>query len=251
MSKEHVFIPDTQVKPGVRTEHIAAAARYIASREPNVIVCAGDWWDMPSLSRYEKPGSAYFEGKRYYKDVQAGNEAMNLFQDTLAKYSAPTYHPRKVFIMGNHEYRIQRAVDSDPVQLDGVIGFNDLLLGDWEVIPFLKPITIDGVMYCHYFQNPQSLMRSVLSGTVDNRLNKLKQSFTMGHQQTLLWGCQYTAMGKRIIGCVAGAFYQHAEEYQGPQGNNYWRGLVYKHEVDRGEYDPMFVSMRYLLREWL
>ena len=495
--KEHVFIPDTQVKPGVSTTHLVAAAKYIAARQPAVIVCAGDWWDMPSLSRYEQRGSVYFEGKRYYKDIVAGNDAMEMFLNTLVEHAPASYRPRKVFLMGNHEDRIRRAVEADPVQLEGVIGNEDLALESWEVVPFLQPIQIDGILYCmaphhkaltadlrwvqlgdlrvgdkliafhefangprqykeatvlrhaldvkpclrvvtndgrewvvtpdhqwlarkygttawnwvrtdalderyqvlsvgqpwtektsraagylagvldgeghisrpnrkqggiqlgfaqkdnaclrqalaaaeslgytasvhksagtdvlsvrlsgssqdmlrvigetralrlidrfdpatlgrlqqvgepllvhsvsdagvrdiakvqtssgtmlvdgvahhncHYFQNPQSLMRTVLGGTIDNRLNKTKQSFTMGHQQTLLWGCQYTATGQRIIGCVAGAFYQHQEAYQGPQGNNYWRGLVYKHEVRKGSYDPMFVSMGYLLREW-
>jgi hypothetical protein len=42
----------------------------------------------------------------------------------------------------------------------------------------------------------------------------------------------------------------HDEEYLGPEGNNYWRGIVVKHEVRNGMYDPMFVSLDYLLRKW-
>jgi hypothetical protein len=49
---------------------------------------------------------------------------------------------------------------------------------------------------------------------------------------------------------VAGAFYQHDEEYAGPQGNHYWRGIVYKHEVRDGDYDLMELSLPYLLRAW-
>lgn len=250
MSREHVFIPDTQVKPGVKTDHLIAAGNYIAEHKPDVIIIAGDWWDMPSLSRYEQKGSLYFEGKRYAKDIDAGNDAMFMFNDAIGA-SNSGYNPRKVFLMGNHEYRIQRAIEADPVHLEGIIGYDDLDLDGWEVVPFLEPIVIDGILYCHYFQNPQSLMRTVLGGGIDNRLNKIKQSFTMGHQQTLLWGCQYTVTGHRIIGCVAGAFYQHKEDYQGPQGNNYWRGIVYKHQVKKGEYDPMMLSLDYLRREWL
>ena len=247
---EHLFIPDTQIKAGVPTDHVVAAAKYARDKKPDTIVIAGDWWDMPSLSSYEKKGSKYFEGRRYVDDVEAGNNAMADFLREL--HRSRGYRPRIVFTMGNHEYRIERAANENPV-LEAKIGFHDLYLPEKhiEVVPFLRPIEIDGVLYCHYFQNPQSLMRSVLGGTIDNRLNKVKQSFTMGHQQTLLWGCQYTTGGRRIIGCVAGAFYQHEEEYQGPQGNNYWRGCVFKHEVRQGEYDPMMLSIDYLRREWL
>ena len=247
--REHVFIPDTQVRAGVNTDHLVAAGNYIAAHQPDVVICAGDWWDMPSLSRYEQRGSKYFEGKRYRKDIEAGNEAMSRFLTALR--ADPSYQPRLVFLMGNHEYRIERAIEADPVMNEGVIGYDDLHLGDWEVVPYREIIEIDGILYSHFFQNPQSLMRGVLGGSIDNRLNKIKRSFTMGHQQTLLWGCQYTATGHRIIGCVAGAFYSHQEEYQGPQGNNYWRGIVYKHQVRKGEYDPMMLSLDYLKREWL
>ena len=246
---EHVYIPDTQVKAGVDTKHIVAAANYICDKKPDTIILAGDWWDMPSLSSYEKKGSKYFEGKRYMLDVEAGNEAMADFLRPINRKRG--YNPRIVLTMGNHEYRIERALNENPI-LEDAIGYHDLYLPEpIEVIPFLEPIEIDGVLYCHYFTNPQSLMRGVLGGTIDNRLNKIKQSFTMGHQQTLAWGCQYTTTGRRIIGCVAGAFYTHHEDYQGPQGQNYWRGIIYKHEVNKGEYDPMMLSVEYLLKEWL
>jgi hypothetical protein len=44
--------------------------------------------------------------------------------------------------------------------------------------------------------------------------------------------------------------YLHDEEYLGPQGNAYWRGIVVCHQVSRGSYDPMFVSLDYLCRRY-
>ena len=57
-----LFIPDTQIKNGVNLDHIQALGNYILDKKPDIIVCIGDWWDMPSLSSYEKKGSKYFEG---------------------------------------------------------------------------------------------------------------------------------------------------------------------------------------------
>lgn len=245
---EHIWIPDTQIRPGVPVNHIYAAANYIAERQPGTVIIGGDWWDMPSLNSYEKKGSSFFNNVSYRGDIDFANEVMDDFLTTIRKPEG--YNPRVVFVEGNHEYRIQRAVQEDPVIHEGVIGRHDFHLPDVEFHEFLNIVTIDGIMYSHYFANPQSAIRGVLGGQMDNRLNKLKASFTQGHQQTLLWGAQDLPNGKRIIGCVAGAFYQHHEGYAGPQGQNYWRGLVYKHEVHDGEYDPMMVSMDYLIDNW-
>jgi len=245
---EHLVIPDTQVKPGVNTDHIEAAGNYAVDKRPDVIIMIGDWWDMPSLSTYEKKGSKYFHDKSFAKDVEAGNAAMDRFLAPLRK--ARGYRPRLVFTMGNHEFRIQRAAHEDPV-LEDTVTFDRLRLSAWEVFPYLDIVEIDKILYSHVFLNPTSLIRSALSGQMDNRLNKIKQSFTQGHQQTRLWGSQFTSGGREICGCVAGAFYSHEEEYMGPQGKNYWRGCVYKHEVKDGRYDPMFLSLDYLVRAWL
>jgi hypothetical protein len=51
-------------------------------------------------------------------------------------------------------------------------------------------------------------------------------------------------------GLVAGSFYIHDEDYKGPQGNEHWRGIIVKHEVENGTYDPMFVSLNYLCKRY-
>jgi len=248
---EHVWIPDTQLRPGVPVQHIQAAGNYIAEKKPGTVVVGGDWFDLPSLSVYEKPGSKFFEDVSFQSDIDFGNDQWDSFMAPIRKKR--NYNPRVVFVEGNHEYRMQRAINNDPTRLDGVMGRH--LLGpyldtDVEWHDFLDIVTIDGIMYSHYFCNPQSLMRGVLGGTSDNRLNKLKGSFTQGHQQTLITGSQYKPDGSRIRALVAGSFYQHDEEYAGPQGHNYWRGIIYKHEVKDGDYDLMEVSLDYLLRNY-
>lgn len=44
--------------------------------------------------------------------------------------------------------------------------------------------------------------------------------------------------------------YLHDENYMGPQGNAYWRGIFVKHEVTNGQYDLMEVSLDYLCRRY-
>ena len=84
-----------------------------------------------------------------------------------------------------------------------------------------------------------------------NKLNKIKISFTQGHQQVLEVGNTETPVGDRMWGLVAGSFYMHDEGYKGYQGNSHWRGIVMKHDVKNGDYSPCVVNMDYLLRKYL
>jgi hypothetical protein len=255
--KSHLFIPDTQVKAGNPVDHIRALGKYAVNRKPDVIIMIGDWWDMPSLSTYEDKGSKYFHGQSYRADVDAGNVAMDLFMapilreiKRLRKNKKKQWNPEFHFFMGNHENRILRAVKSDPV-LEGTIGLNDLNLEHWQVYDYLEIADIDGILYSHYFVNPDSMMGNPVSGTIENKLKLLGQSFSMGHQQKRQYGTRFTAMGRELHGLVCGTFYMHDEDYLGPQKNRqHWRGVVIKHEVKDGEYDPMFVSLNYLLNNW-
>ena len=78
-TRRHLIIPDTQIKPGVDTTHIEWAAKAAVDYLPDVIVVIGDWWDLPSLSTHDAPGSKEAEGRRVMPDIQVGNEAFERF----------------------------------------------------------------------------------------------------------------------------------------------------------------------------
>ena len=244
--RKHCVIPDVQAKPGVPLDHLEWAGRFIAEKKPDVIVCIGDFADMPSLSSYDK-GKRSFEGRRYRDDVDAAKKAMDLLMAPIVK--EPGYSPRLVLTLGNHENRIVMATDTEPI-LYGTIGVEDLgyeAFG-WEVIPFLRPVEIDGVQYAHYFYNPNT--GKPYGGTAHNKLKNIGLSFTMGHQQGIDIAMRELANGTTQHALIAGSFYQHDEEYRGPQANRHWQGIVFKHEVRGGSYDLMQVSLDYLRRRY-
>ncbi len=151
MSIKHLVIPDVQAKPGVPLEHLSWIGRYIADKKPDVIICLGDFADMASLSSYDR-GKKSFEGRRYNLDIAAADEAMKLLLRPLREYNnhqqevkQKKYKPRMVLTLGNHEERIARACEMQP-ELDGLMGYHQLPYENWEVIPYLKPIDIDGVV---------------------------------------------------------------------------------------------------------
>lgn len=254
-----LFIPDTQVKQDVPLSHLSALANYTLEHKPDIIVWAGDHADMPSLSQYEKRGSKYFHGKNYAQDIESAQEGMRAFYDVIDKHNSNRsknrkrkYKPHTVMTLGNHEYRIIRAVHEDP-RLEGTIGVGDLKYEKMGIIvhPYKRIIDIEGVLFSHVFENPDSMMGNPVSGTIENKLRLIGQSFVMGHQQKRQIGLRYAASGREMHGLVCGSFYQHGEDFLGEQGNNYWRGAFILNDIQNGGYDIMPLSISYLLRRWL
>ena len=247
----HFILPDTQTKPGVPTDHLRAASNYIIDKKPEVIIHLGDHFDLPSLSGYDK-NTRKIEGARYSKDIEAGIKAMEVFQKPFDDYNRGRrnkYLPRKIFLIGNHEERIARHVNANPA-LHETLSYNNLHLNlfGWEVHDFLEVVTVDGIAYSHYFYNPNT--GKPWTGTAQTMLNNIGFSFTMGHQQGRKEAEKSLANGKTLRALIAGSFYQHEEDYKGPQANNHWRGCIYKTEVSDGAYCLCELSLDYLMKKW-
>lgn len=245
-------IPDTQVKKGVPIDHLLHAGKYIAEKKPDVIVMIGDWWDMPSLSSYDK-GKKSFEGRRYKDDIDSGNLAMDLFMqpikkemNRIRKNKKKQWKPRLVFTLGNHEERINRAVEYDAI-LEGVIGQEQFNLDGWEVYDFKKPVFIGGIGFCHYFTS--GVMGRPVS-SANALLTKQHMSCVMGHVQDKSIAYSRRADGRGMTGLFAGIFYQHDEEYLGSQGNGSWKGIWMLHNVEDGSFDEMPVPLSYLEKRY-
>lgn len=253
-NRRHMFIPDPQISPAVPTQHIDWAAQAIVRYKPDVVVVAGDWWDMHSLSSYDRPGSKKMEGARYAADVEVGNEAferlvapMETEQARLIRNKEKSWHPRKVITLGNHENRITRALEAEP-KYEGVLSLDHLKTPGFERHEFLEIVEIDGIAYSHYFANTHN--GRPIGGTITNRLNKIGTSFVQGHEQGFSYGVQKYPGKLTRHGLVAGSFYLHNEGYRGAQGRDEWRGIVVLNEVNSGSYDIMPLSMDYLEKEF-
>lgn len=251
---KHLIITDPQIKPNTDSSHMEWAGLYAVKHKPDVIICIGDFADMPSLSSYDI-GKKSFEGRTYKDDIESVHAAMELFMapiraeiERLKKNKKKAWNPRFVMTLGNHEHRIDRAIENDR-KLDGLISINDLKYEEagWEVIPFLEPIVIDGVVYSHYFTSGP-MGRPI--GSARLLITKKHMSCFAGHQQGRDVSYATRADGKRITCIIAGSYYQHDEGYMDHQSNKHWRGLVALNEVDDGEFDEMFISIGYLKRKY-
>lgn len=237
--RKFLVIPDTQCKPGVPTRHLSAISNYIEEKRPDVIIHLGDHFDLPSLSSYSLAGEK--EGKRYADDIVAGKDAM--FRLTAFR-DVKKYRPEMHFLMGNHEYRVHRTVDANP-HLIGAIGEKDFELEryGWTVHPFLNILRRNGVEFSHYFVSGP-MGRPVTSAAA--MLRERQGSCVQGHVQKVDIAIHPKTQKTAIM---AGTCYLHDESYLA-QSNTCKRQIVMLHEVYEGRFDPMFVSLGYLLRQY-
>lgn len=249
-----LVVPDCQVRDGVPLDHLTWAGKAIVEYKPDVVVNIGDFADMPSLSSHDKAGSKYFEGLRYKKDVEVARKAMKMLLEPLKKLQAQqrknkekVYKPRMVLTLGNHENRINRAINNNPAW-EGLISTKDLGYDDdWEVFEFLHPVFIGGVGFNHYW--PVGVMgRPASSPTAI--INKLHMSCVAGHQQGKAIAYGKRADGQPICAIIAGSYYLHDESYMDKLSNRHWRGLVVLNEVKDGHFDEMLLSIEYLEKKY-
>lgn len=232
------YFSDPQVKENVPNPLIPIAFQ-IVTLKPDVVVCGGDHFDMPSLSYYDK-GKKSHRPKTYLKDIRAGNHAMREFWEIIETfwqgYKASDWH----FLHGNHEFRRNRALEyADETTIELMEQFPFYLDG-WEEHKFLDILKIKGVNFSHYFQNNNS-DRPI--GTARQMLIKKHESCVAGHMQGFDYAEQIT--GHRTIQAViAGSCYMHDESYKA-QSNHHWRGTMLMKDVNNG----MFEFNRYNIYE--
>lgn len=250
----HIVIPDCQIRPGDDLSFLRCISNYIVDKKPDVIVCLGDFADMPSLSSYDV-GKKSFEGRTYTDDIEAALEGMTFLswgihqeRAKLEQGKRKRWNPRLVLTLGNHEARIDKAINNDR-KLEGLISTNDLEYErfGWEVYPFLQPVVIDGIAYCHYMCSgimgkPITTSRAILT--------KKHMSVIVGHQQGRDVAYSHKADGRQMTAIIAGSCYEHEEHYLNAQTNNHWRGILMLNEVVDGSFDECFVSLNYLKKKY-
>lgn len=251
----HLVIPDSHAKPDVDNNRFDLLGRFIADTQPEVIVNIGDMADMESLCSYDV-GTKSFEGRRYKADVDSVIDAqermfapMQQFNESQRRNKKKQYKPDLHMCLGNHENRINRVTELQPA-LDGTIGIEDLQYDEfgWMVHPFMSPVSIDGILYSHYFTS--GIMGKAISGVHigHSLLQKKFKSCTQGHSHLLDYKLQTAGDGTRLQGLSVGCFLEtdQFEAYAGEESNAmWWRGIIVKHITDNG-YDLETISIERL-----
>jgi hypothetical protein len=252
--KKIIVIPDVQVKPNQDYTFLKYVGQYIADKKPDDIVCIGDFADMPSLSIYDV-GTKPYEGRTYADDVEATKEAMAMLlapireeQARLKRNKEKQWKPRMVLTLGNHENRINRAINTDR-KLEKLISTKDLGFekAGWEVHTFLEVVVIEGIAFSHYFT---SGVKGLPISSAQLLLNKQHMSCFAGHQQGRQIAYGKRADGKQMTAIISGSCYLSEEDYLGPQGNSHFRGFWVLHNVTDGSFDEMPVPLSYVIEKY-
>lgn len=248
-----LVIADTQVDSNSPIDHLHALSKYIWEHKPEHIVHIGDHWDFPSLSSYATPSDS--EGLRLVNDISSGLVAFKaIMAHTELKNKTgkkKKYSPKKYFLMGNHENRLKRFIDGQPV-LHGLIDLREMVEDEgWEFHEMCKPVWIHDICFSHYMENAMS--GRPIGGSMENKLNKFPHSFCHGHQQQYQFARRQNLKGKPHIGVCAGSFYMHDEGYRGAnntevRGFTHWKGFTNRYGYI--DHDVEFVSLERLLKEY-
>lgn len=259
-----VVIPDSHAEPGQDLERYTMLGRMIChvfatTPGPHVVVNIGDWFDLPSLGSFDRPGSKATELRRYRDDIEAGLEAQRLLWKEIEDYNRWRRgdHVLEIewhYTLGNHEARISRAIESDPAKLEGVISLDDLTESSpipWTVHDFLRPVFLGGVAFSHYFTS--GVMGRSVGGEnpAATILRKQMTSCVQGHTHTFDFAERTRADGQKMNALVCGCFFTHTEQWAGPQVNALWTpGIAVLREVLDGQFDLEWWSFRRIARHF-
>lgn len=248
----HLVIPDVHAHYQHDNTRAIWAGRLINDVKPDVVVVLGDVADMPSLSGYDK-GKKSFQGRTYRADIDAHGDFQERLWSTVRRSKRKL--PRRVCLIGNHEQRIDRAIEIQP-ELEGTISYNDLQLERYydDIVHYNGNtpggIDIDGIRYSHYFVS--GIMGRPTGGEhpAYQLLSKHYSSCTAGHTHVLDYCTRTTVDGRKISGLVAGCFIDYTPDWCGETGKLWWRGCFVKRGVENGGYDLEAISIERLKREY-
>jgi hypothetical protein len=248
LSKTFLIVPDQHAHP----EHDNTRADYLAKLtidlRPDVVINLGDAADMDSLSSYDK-GKRSAIGKNYKSDLYSHLE----FQDRWWGPVKATKKkmPYRVVLEGNHEHRIERALDMSP-EYEGAIGFKDYQFDEFyhTVVRYDGDLPgifeLEGILFAHYF--PAGVSGRPIGGVSPARAmgQKNKTSCIQGHIHTFDFFSERN-IGGNVLNClVAGCFQDYVNGWAGSIGK-FWRpGVAILRNVEAGNYDLQWVSLESL-----
>lgn len=250
--KKMLLIPDQHAHFEHSNDRADYVSRLIIDTRPDIVVNAGDCADMPSLSSYDK-GKRSFHGKSYKADIEAHLD----FQERLWEPVRRTKKrlPRRIVLEGNHENRIERALDLSP-ELTGTIGFQDYDFDRYydEVVRYEggSPgvIKVEGILFAHFF--PTGISGRPIGGERPAHMlvNKHGVSSVQFHTHTFDFASRRTVEGRVINGLVGGCYQDYINDWAGTLGQ-FWRsGVAMLHNVEDGNFDLEWISLERLKREY-
>ena len=256
MSKTTLVFSCSHADPSASNERFDWLGKFIYDLKPDMVIDLGDGADMKSLNSYDKGKAQAIVAQNYEEDINVYNDSQERLRHQFRyhKRGKPTW----IGFEGNHEHRIKTALTYDP-RLEGSkygISFSHLQTNHWfkEYHEYSNSApsvaTYDGVDYAHFFA-PGNSGRAIAGthhayGLVQAR----SVSSTCGHSHLRSVYFKDGPSVPGIAGLVVGCYKGKEESWAGQGNKQWWKGVVVKREVADGMYEPQFISMETLRKEY-
>ncbi len=254
--KTGVVFTCAHTKPEVSNERFDWLGSFLYDLKPDIVIDLGDGADMASLSSYEDRYPKAVVAQSYEADINTYNDAQERLRHKFRQNKRK--RPYWIGFEGNHEHRIEKAIAYDP-RLEGQnygISFGHLQTKHWfdqyHKYEHGGPAIADygGVSFAHYFTSGNS--SSAVSGIhhAHALLRNRHHSSVCGHSHKRGIHFDDGAHPQGIIGMVSGCFKGAKEHWAGQSNNSWWSGVVVMNEWADGMFEPEFISLDRLRREY-
>lgn len=243
MINKLLIIPDSHAHPDYDNDRFTWLGRYILDEKPDVILNLGDMADMPSLSSYDK-GTKGFEGRRFIKDVSSVVDANQKLWEPLISYNLrqsdnhkQRYKPRTIMLVGNHEDRIDRAVNQQ-AELEGAVSIQSLDYESFydEIYGYGEKLDLEGFTCSHFL--PSGIMGRPIGGenAAHTLISKMHTGCIVGHSHVLDMAVRTDGRGHKLMGIVAGCYVhpEMIEAWNKAQASLWWNGIITLGGVENG-----------------
>jgi len=250
--KTVLLIPDTHAMPGDTLDRFVKMMAWLEGRDIYLdrVVHIGDLWDFGSLCTHDMDDPRWSH-RSLQADIDAGFDALDWIASIAAAYGGAPIE----FVEGNHEDRYNKWMASDNRLLtsDFPKTVKQLVAERRKTLPiryhnFLKPVTIYGAVFQHYFVS--GVMGRPQGGEhhANNLLRSQHVSSVCGHSHLLSTSTRTKGDGTKIHALVGGCFVDPEGDFAYAKAAKklWWNGFHLLHFYASGEFDVESVSLERL-----
>lgn len=246
MANQILVIGDCHISEDDDLTRFNLLGKLILDKMPSHIVVMGDFVTLNCLSAWDMNKRAVMEGRRYKLEIEQALDALSrmftpidIYNITRREQKKSQYKPEMVYIMGNHEDRLDRYLENDPTFAGWVNLEKDLKLRDWgfnHIIPYRAWHDINGIWFTHIPHNEVKPITGMYH--VHKAAQTTVNSIVYGHTHKL------EMLNKHVQGMehlqqvlCAGCFFEKHEPYVDGRITNYWKGVIMLDNYKPGRFD--------------
>jgi len=235
-----LVVGDVHISQGQNLRRAKWLGAAIEDIRPNRVLFIGDFLTFDALSAWDKNKRAKMEGRRYQKDIDAGNKFLGAMYSEMSDVAL--MDTQFILTEGNHEERLWRYLDEDPT-FKGAVDYRvDLDIEDWTIVPYKEYYIHRGIHFTHV---PFNKARPIGGKYAVHRALEFHQhSVIFGHTHELSSaGLHRTGAAHLSQSLSVGCYFEHTDDYAVGTVTNYWRGILLIDHYKLGRFGWQPLSM--------